>query len=488
MHHNCFVLNILVEEFKGKIQNKSLVKCFSNTIDELYLEFEDFTIKCQFYKGEIYFVFDQQIINESRLFKPQFQQLINTKVSKVMHFPYERAFEINFNDAFSLVFKCHGRKSNIILFENDKVVSVFKTHLESDYKLLKSDLNRGIVPQHYPVKDKKEFTEKYPYLFQGFFDSWMLNNSEKHFYYLLDFYLHQSSIELVDNQLNLVPKLDNGNVLEALTKYTFNSLKNRAFEDLKKSKEVELNKKITEKKKWLQDSMNALNTIHLQRNNEEIGNIILSNIASIKESESSALLLDIYNNNEITVKLNPKLSAAENANHYFKKEKSKAKTIELLKIKIEEAEQQLKQLEKQLQTIQEANEIKLLSKIGKANNETKIDLPYKVFEYKGHEILVGKNAESNDYILSKVAKPDDYWLHAKDVSGSHVLIKYKKNIEDEIIMKAASIAAYYSKQKTQSLATVIVTQRKFVRKIKGADKGKVKVMQERTVLVEPKLI
>ena len=488
MQHNCFVLNVLVKELNKHIQNKTLVKCFSNTADELYFEFDGFAFKCQFYKGEIYFVFDQQIIQESRLYKPQFQILINENVNNLTHYSFERSFEINFSNAYSLVFKCHGRKSNVILLEKDKVVSVFKTHLESDLNLLKSDLNRMIIPEFYPITNSKVFNEKFPYLFDDFYEALMSDNNEKQFNYLFDFYLNKVSLDNVDNQLKFVPLNENLKPLDAITKNTYYDLKNRAFSDLKNSKLIELSKKIIEKKKWLQDSIKALETVQLQRNNEEIGNIILSNLHRINESESNAVLLDIYNNTEINVKLNPKLTAAENASHYFKKEKSKLKTIELLSKKIDEAKKQLNDFEIQLQAVTEANEYKLLGKISSKNKEEKIELPYKLFEFKGHEILVGKNAESNDYLLSKVAKPDDYWLHAKDVSGSHVLIKYKKDLKEEIILKAASIAAYYSKQKTQSLATVIVTQRKFVRKIKGAEKGKVKVMQERTVLVEPGLL
>lgn len=488
MHHNCFVLNILAKHLKEKIQNNSLIKCFSNTIDELYLEFNGFAFKCQFYKGEIYFVFDQIQLQESRLFKPQFQELINLNILDVIHYPFERAFEIKFVNTYSLVFKCHGRKSNVILFKNDKAISLFKTHLESDIALQISDLNRQIIPKFKLVSNKSEFDHNYPYLFEGFYETLKANNNEKEFNYLIEFYLHHVSLQLQDKQLIFKPNQIYNNDLEIITKFTFHDLKSRAFEDLKNAKVNELSKKIKEKNLWLKDSINALENIVKQRNNEEIGNIILSNLDKIKENVKSATLLDIYNNNEINVKLNPKLSATENASHYFKKEKSKSKTIEQLNSKIEAVKKQLEDCQNQLQIVLETTEYKFLNKISSVKKESKIEMPYKLFEYKGYEILVGKNADSNDYILSKIAKPDDYWLHAKDVSGSHVLVKYKKNIEEEILLKAASLAAYYSKQKTQSLATVIVTQRKYVRKIKGAEKGKVTVSQERTVLVEPGLI
>ena len=67
------------------------------------------------------------------------------------------------------------------------------------------------------------------------------------------------------------------------------------------------------------------------------------------------------------------------------------------------------------------------------------------------------------------------------------MLKLKKNspLPDSVLEKAASLAAYFSKSRQQDLATVAYTQRKFVRKIKGAEKGKVTVSQEKTILVKP---
>lgn len=78
-------------------------------------------------------------------------------------------------------------------------------------------------------------------------------------------------------------------------------------------------------------------------------------------------------------------------------------------------------------------------------------------------------------------------MHAKDVGGSHVILKSSKyaNVPENVMEYAASIAAYYSKSRNQNLATVTYTLRKFVRKIKGAEKGKVTVSNEKTLLVKP---
>ena len=102
-------------------------------------------------------------------------------------------------------------------------------------------------------------------------------------------------------------------------------------------------------------------------------------------------------------------------------------------------------------------------------------------------ILVGKNAKANDELTLKVATKNDLWLHVKDVSGSHVVIKQKpgQNYPVSIIERAASIAAFNSKRKTDTLCPVIFTQKKFVRKVKESPPGQVVVEKEDVVMVQP---
>ncbi len=112
---------------------------------------------------------------------------------------------------------------------------------------------------------------------------------------------------------------------------------------------------------------------------------------------------------------------------------------------------------------------------------------FKRFECEGFEILVGRNAKNNDILTQQFAYKEDLWLHARDVSGSHVIIKYQagRNFPNSVIEKAASLAAFYSKRKTESLAPVIVTKKKYVRKTKGLQDGQVIVEKEEVVIVTP---
>lgn len=112
---------------------------------------------------------------------------------------------------------------------------------------------------------------------------------------------------------------------------------------------------------------------------------------------------------------------------------------------------------------------------------------FRRIEYQGFMILVGRNAKNNDLLTQQYAFKEDLWLHARDVSGSHVVIKYQagKKFPVMVIERAAQLAAFYSKRKTDSLCPVIVTPKKFVRKPKGYPQGAVMVDKEEVVMVEP---
>jgi predicted ribosome quality control (RQC) complex YloA/Tae2 family protein len=101
-------------------------------------------------------------------------------------------------------------------------------------------------------------------------------------------------------------------------------------------------------------------------------------------------------------------------------------------------------------------------------------------------LYVGKNAKNNDELTMKFAKPNDIWLHARGVGGSHCVIRVDGSEPSKSIIKeAAAIAAFYSKAKTSNLAPVAYTYKKYVTKPKGANPGAVVVRREEVVLVEP---
>jgi len=102
----------------------------------------------------------------------------------------------------------------------------------------------------------------------------------------------------------------------------------------------------------------------------------------------------------------------------------------------------------------------------------------------GTEILVGKNNLQNDRLTMKSAKKTDHWLHAKDIPGSHVIIRSADPAEETII-EAAKLAAYFSKYRFSSSVPVDMVQVKHIRKPNGAKPGFVIYENQSTYFVTP---
>ncbi|MCX6139629.1 MAG: NFACT RNA binding domain-containing protein [Candidatus Kapabacteria bacterium] len=104
-----------------------------------------------------------------------------------------------------------------------------------------------------------------------------------------------------------------------------------------------------------------------------------------------------------------------------------------------------------------------------------------------HTLYVGKNAANNDELTMRFAKQNDWWFHARGASGSHAVLRGAggEKIPKPVLERAAAITAYYSQARNASYVSVVYTQRKFVRKPKGANIGAVVLEREQTIMVKP---
>lgn len=97
-------------------------------------------------------------------------------------------------------------------------------------------------------------------------------------------------------------------------------------------------------------------------------------------------------------------------------------------------------------------------------------------EIDGFIVYLGKDAKSNDHLTFNVADEEDIWMHAKGVTGSHVVIRVRENLPTETtIKKAAELAKKNSKARDKEHVTIVYCQRKFVKKEPGMNDGQVKV-------------
>ena len=193
----------------------------------------------------------------------------------------------------------------------------------------------------------------------------------------------------------------------------------------------------------------------------------------------------------IEIPADPALSPEKNTDYYYRKARKLELSIPVLKKRLIEQKEkiaQLKKISKQSLIESESAETGYIKEPPKVKLLANILRTFRHYELPdGWQVYVGKSALSNDELTFSFAKKDDIWFHAWQAAGSHVILRrpQKGSVPDKkILIKAASIAAYFSKAKHSSKAPVIYTEVRHVRKIRKAA-GKVSVTREKQLMVEP---
>ncbi|HEY8423851.1 MAG TPA: NFACT RNA binding domain-containing protein [Clostridia bacterium] len=226
------------------------------------------------------------------------------------------------------------------------------------------------------------------------------------------------------------------------------------------------------------------------------GELILSNLHNIKSKTDKVQLFNYYDNSYITIPLDIQLNAQANAQKYFKKYNKEKKSAEIAQEQINEQNEFIDYLEtiieslRQCQDIEDLKEIELEMKqngfIKDLEKRSKpVESKYREYEIDGFVIRVGKNNLQNERLFRE-SKPDDVWLHAKDIHGSHAVISTnKREVPPEVLVKAAEIAAYYSKAHMSQNVPVDYTLIKYIKKPPKSALGRVIYTQQKTLFVNP---
>lgn len=203
---------------------------------------------------------------------------------------------------------------------------------------------------------------------------------------------------------------------------------------------------------------------------------------------------------ELVIKLDANLSPLDNAQRYFTRYNKAKRALDDVPQLIKKTRQELAYLDQLETDLELANswpdidEVKLAlqdagywkgskRKRGGAGQSA----PLRIVTPDAYVIWVGRNSRQNEMVTFKRGGGDDLWLHARDVPGAHVVIKFDgRPIPEAIIEQAASMAAYYSARRAEGKVPVDVTHCKYVRKIKGAAQGMVTYRNEETRLVAPR--
>ncbi|MGA1868676.1 MAG: NFACT family protein [bacterium] len=260
----------------------------------------------------------------------------------------------------------------------------------------------------------------------------------------------------------------------------------------------------------MDDQKNALNADEYRR----MGDILMANLNQIHKGMEEILLPDLYHHQEgaqIRIKLDPKLPPVKNAHAFYRLYQKAKRAIHIIQQRINETESSLALLdtaEKNLLSAQDrielfnmAEELKNTGvpapkrngdetkQEGKKSHKPLPGIRYFVIEDTWN-VLVGKNNNANDYLTRRMARSEDFWFHAYNTPGSHVILRNphkEKTIPPSILQKTAAVAAFFSRQRKADKALVGYTQRKYIRKAKGLKPGMVLVDYQQTITVAPSL-
>jgi predicted ribosome quality control (RQC) complex YloA/Tae2 family protein len=233
----------------------------------------------------------------------------------------------------------------------------------------------------------------------------------------------------------------------------------------------------------------------------KMGELLQINFDRLKKGMESITLEDVYSESHeaVTIPLDPALSPAENIDAYFKKHRKGRQALRLLQRRLTVTQDELKrwsviqsELERDFDSARDryAGELSALLPPEGTKQQSQPRLPYREFTLStGVKIFVGRGGADNDRTTFEYAKPYELWFHTQQCPGSHVVMKFPNKSYEPLkreIEEAASVAAYFSKAKNDSLVPVIYTQRKYVRKPRKAKAGLVTVEREKSVMVVPR--
>lgn len=260
--------------------------------------------------------------------------------------------------------------------------------------------------------------------------------------------------------------------------------------------------------KWLHNEKNklALKLTKLEKDLEKAskldtlqlyGELLMANLYNFDKGLKEVTVVNYYTEEEVTIPLDERKTPIENAQSYYTKYNKAKNALVVLKEQMEKTEQELTYFDMITTQIEQASpsdieeireELAELGYLKKRNSKKKKKEvkpePEKFISSSGIPISVGKNNKQNDYLTFKIAKKNHIWLHTKDIPGSHVVI-HSSDPDEETILEAAKLSAYFSKARESSSVPVDYTEIRHVKKPNGAKPGFVIYFEQKTIYVTP---
>lgn len=315
------------------------------------------------------------------------------------------------------------------------------------------------------------------------------------------FFKQEVSPHLTQNAFSAVPFSDSGQSFEQLSElldyyYLEKAERDRVSQqasDLIHRVQNELDKnrlKLRKQEAELKATENA-------EDFRQKGELLTTYLSLVPNNKESVTLDNYYTGEPLIISLDLALSPNQNAQRYFKKYQKLKEAVKHLSGLIEETKQSIHYFESveynlsqaNLDEIEDIREELVQAGFMKRRATDKRHKRKKPEQYLASDgktiILVGRNNLQNEELTFKMAKKGELWFHAKDIPGSHVIIKDNLNPSDEVKTDAAELAAYFSKGRYSNLLQVDMIEAKKLHKPSGAKPGFVTYTGQKTLRVTP---
>ena len=535
MYQNYFFLNRLVLEADTILRGGTISEIFSQEKGTLIISFEKdreaIFIEFSVVPGNSYLTIKNKFNRAKKNTITFFEEATNQKVKSISIANDDRIILIILERS-ELFFTIRGKYTNVFYFNKNKEFLPFKSAYDDQFEIIKNDFISKIYISEWndlklnvksDVNNLDELRKRYPILGSDIIKEVKARLSNKNNEsidntviineILNEIRTSKVSVFINDESQEVNIGFENFRSIPFTEKKIFTTatealnffLSKEYYYGAKKSR-VKLIKHYLERElNKVSSKINNLKGV-IERGSKEneynkFGNLLLTNITLLKQGMKIIKVIDILNDsNEIEIKLDPKLSPQKNIDYYF--DKSKAERTSFVKTKelFNKANKDFESLSKNLKSLEEIESIKQLDEMMKifkikttADKVQKEDLSIKFKHYiidGKYNVFVGKDSKNNDLLTTKFAKQNDYWFHARSVSGSHVVLRVdnvKDPVPKNILKKTASLAAYHSKAKTAGVVPVAYTFKKYVVKKKGDPTGTVHLLREDVLLVKPEI-
>lgn len=442
---------------------------------------------------------------------------------RVLEIAFSNKNEIGDNIKVTLVVEIMGKHSNIILIDKteSKIIESIK-HIgfsQNSYRTILPGSTYIAPPKTdaknpFTVSDEKLFeilqTEDLaPRHLQKLFQGLGRDTAENLAAQLSDdklkqfraFFARPVQPNMTDKSFAAVPFDKSGQTFDSLSELLDVFYQDKAERDRVNQQSSDLIHRVqTELDKNIKKLAKQEKELAATENAEEFrqkGELLTTYLSMVPNNQDQVELDNYYTNEKITIALDKSLTPNQNAQRYFKKYQKLKEAVKHLTGLIEETKHTITYLESvetalshaSISDIEDIREELVETGFVKRRTRDKRHKRKKPEQYLASDgktiIMVGRNNLQNDELTFKMAKKGELWFHAKNIPGSHVLIKDNLNPSDEVKTDAAELAAYYSKARLSNLIQVDMIEAKKLNKPTGAKPGFVTYTGQKTLRVTP---